>query len=157
MLSWNADEKMNTLAIQGRSNRLFTRGQDKTEQIQKQCKKAEKYTCKTGKICQVGLHSWGQDKRKARSCSSCGSTHHHHITSMWRRCWWLSLFARFWIMRQWLNPTPSYPPCEYHIFITYNSLSAKCGILWIQLWYLYLKKIRPQNLKLMPKFRNYSF
>ena len=45
MHSWNADEKMNTLAIQGRSNRLFTRGQDKTEQIkiqiqiQIQCKK----------------------------------------------------------------------------------------------------------------------
>ena len=45
MHSWNADEKMNTLAKQGRSNRLFTRGQDKTEQIniqiqlQIQCKK----------------------------------------------------------------------------------------------------------------------
>ena len=28
-------------------------------------------------ICQVRLHSWCKDKRKARSCSSRGSTHHH--------------------------------------------------------------------------------
>ena len=63
----------------------------------------------------------------------------------------------WWPFYEWLNPSPSSHPCEYHIFITYNSLSAKCGILWIQLLDLYLQKFRPQNLELYAKVQKLQF
>ena len=68
MHSWNADEKMNTLAKQGRSIRLFSRGQDKTEQIkiqiqiQIQGKISNNTLAKQGRF--LWLFSRGQDKTK---------------------------------------------------------------------------------------------
>ena len=119
--------------------------------------------CKTGKICQVGLHSWGQDKRKARSCSSCGSTHHHHITSMWRRCWWLSLFARFWIMRQSGNLIKSGWTVHHHIThvnIMSSLLTTHCqqnvGSCESSSWTFILRNLGLKTWNFMPKFRNYS-